>query len=153
MELVFQVAVLILLALIVLELQGLKAELRRSPPSARGNEEKKDSPTINVNVGTLPLQARVEAEEKGEGAVPAASGASAMEEVQTAPAVEESGAEPGAGEDAPEPERPSAPAQPEYRHVDVNATPSGLMVVKCPFCQAENSSFRSECFNCGKSLH
>jgi hypothetical protein len=30
--------------------------------------------------------------------------------------------------------------------------PSGVLAVKCPRCQAENSSYRGECFNCGAQL-
>jgi len=28
----------------------------------------------------------------------------------------------------------------------------GLFAIKCPKCKAENSSYRSECFNCGTAL-
>lgn len=32
------------------------------------------------------------------------------------------------------------------------ATQTGPFAVKCPKCQSENSSYRTECFNCGFSL-
>lgn len=31
-------------------------------------------------------------------------------------------------------------------------TPSGAYVITCPECGMENSSYRTECFNCGKQL-
>jgi hypothetical protein len=150
MELVFQVAVLIFLALIVLELQGLRSEFRKLALLPRAAEEKKDSPTINVNVGTLPLQPKVEAE--GPAAGPASPPEAETGRPETGGSSAEAGGPPSPAEEEAEPEKPLAPPQPELRRVDVNATPSGLMVVKCSFCQAENSSFRNECFNCGKSL-
>lgn len=32
------------------------------------------------------------------------------------------------------------------------SAPSGPFAVKCPICHTENSSYRSECFNCGNPL-
>jgi len=37
-------------------------------------------------------------------------------------------------------------------YIDRKPTPSGLLIVKCSKCQAENSSYRGECFNCGAKL-
>ncbi len=34
----------------------------------------------------------------------------------------------------------------------LKSAPSGQFAVKCSRCQAENSSYRHECFNCGGSL-
>ncbi len=45
----------------------------------------------------------------------------------------------------PEPEAPPVPHLPPKR-------PGGITAVKCPHCGSENSSFRNECFQCGKRL-
>jgi hypothetical protein len=36
--------------------------------------------------------------------------------------------------------------------VETRSVPSGQFALKCARCQAENSSYRHECFNCGASL-
>jgi len=41
---------------------------------------------------------------------------------------------------------------PDPSEIHVKATPVSLFAVKCPRCQAENSSYRSECYNCGEAL-
>jgi len=41
---------------------------------------------------------------------------------------------------------------PEPEYVSPKAVSTGPHAVKCPKCEAENSSYRSECFNCGHSL-
>ncbi|MDA3811008.1 MAG: hypothetical protein PF518_11855 [Spirochaetaceae bacterium] len=46
-------------------------------------------------------------------------------------------------EEAP---REAVPVQP------INIQPNGVASVKCKSCQAENSTYRRECFQCGKSL-
>lgn len=49
----------------------------------------------------------------------------------------------------------SAPRMPEpvpEPYIERRPTQSGLLAVKCPKCQAENSSYRAECFNCGAKL-
>jgi outer membrane biosynthesis protein TonB len=137
MELIFQIAVLLFLALIALELFLLRTELLRLP-AARQTEEKKDSPTINVNVGTMP-PAQPPRDE-------------APHEVEAPPVVEEAAPPLAVEPPPPEPEPEPEPPPPVYRPISVKATASGLTVVKCPACQAENSSYRSECFNCGASL-
>lgn len=153
MDLFLQAAILLVLLFIAFELHALKAVLRQGSAFLRNPDEKKDSPTINVNVGTLPLKATVEDSSKApEGpALPAGGEAQAAPEATVAaepPAMKEEPKAPAEELEA----RPARPAVPEFRHVDVNATPSGLMVIKCPSCQAENSSFRNECFNCGTRL-
>jgi len=47
----------------------------------------------------------------------------------------------------PEPEAPKPAPPPSTR-----STSSGLIAKKCPSCGAENSSYRSECFNCNATL-
>jgi hypothetical protein len=135
MALFFEIAVLVLLLAVLLELHAMRSELGRLPLLLRRAEEKKDSPTINVNVGTLPAQASKEGT-----AIDAEVEAGSLKP----PEDEEAEAVP-VEEAAPEPE-------PERRSFAVNTTTSGLVAVKCPSCQAENSSYRSECFNCGASL-
>lgn len=133
MDLAFEIAALILLAFIVAELHALRLELSRLPLASERNGDKKASPTINVNVGTLPIAAS----EHGE-ALPAPG-----------PAAEAQAESPIEAEPIGEPEAP--PAQPlEARNV--MATASGLVALKCPSCGAENSSYRAECFNCGAAL-
>lgn len=141
MGLFFEIGVLVALVLIALELYAIRAELSRLPNFVRRAEEKKDSPTINVNVGTLPAAAAQPQAEAGAPApVPAESAPSSASEAAVA---------------EPEPLEPEPPRAPEpvYHPTPVSATPSGLLAVKCPKCQAENSSYRSECFNCGAALH
>ncbi len=50
---------------------------------------------------------------------------------------------------APEPDaEPPKPVAPPV----TRSTSSGLIAKKCPSCGAENSSYRSECFNCNTAL-
>jgi hypothetical protein len=145
MDLAFQLTVLLLLGFIAFEIASLKSEIARLPVIVRQAEDKKESPTINVNVGTMPVQAAKEEasrEAAAEPALPAADSAEA-DQPESEPELE-------IEEPVPEVRRPTEAV---HRAIDVNATPSGLMAVKCPACQAENSSYRSECFNCGAPLH
>lgn len=137
MGLLFELPVLLLLAFMAVELYLLRADLARLPFLLRQADEKKDSPTINVNVGTLapaPLAEEpkpVEAELKPEPTV---------DPIQEVP------------EEA-QPEEPPPLPEPHRGPITMNQTPSGIVALKCPSCQAENSSYRSECFNCGSALH
>jgi hypothetical protein len=127
MEIALSLVAVVLLAVAVLELHSIRQELSRLQIDIRKAETPKDSPTINVNVGALPVQPQKEAPEE--------EGDSARKEKAAG----------GEGETREE--------NPEVLHpIPVNVTPSGLAVLKCPACQAENSGFRSECFNCGARL-
>lgn len=53
--------------------------------------------------------------------------------------------------EAPEPEEPDPP-KPAILPSSTRATSSGLIAKKCPSCGNENSSYRSECYNCGAKL-
>lgn len=55
---------------------------------------------------------------------------------------------------ATEPETPPPPPPPPIPRTlgSVSVTAAGLVAVKCPKCGSENSSYRSECFNCGSAL-
>lgn len=54
--------------------------------------------------------------------------------------------------DTPKSEAETEPVNPSFQPPAVKAAPSGPFSVKCPRCQAENSSYRGECFNCGERL-
>lgn len=141
MGLLFELSVLLLLAFIAVELYLLRADLARLPFLLRQVEEKKDSPTINVNVGTMapaPMAEEAKAPETpaAVAAIPSGDGAELEAEA----------------EELPEP-TPAPQAEPHRSSITVNQTPSGIVALKCPACQAENSSYRSECFNCGAPLH
>lgn len=137
MELLFGIAILVLLAATVFELRAIRLELARIPLHLRKTEDQKDSPTINVNVGTLPVQTVKEGSTE----------AAAKDEDQGNQA-----GPPDTGIDTGPDEGSAAKPETALRAVAVNATQSGLVAVKCPSCQAENSSFRTECFNCGARL-
>ncbi len=138
MGLFFELPVILLLAFVAVELYLLRADLARLPLLLRQAEEKKDSPTINVNVGTL-------------------APAPVAEEVKLAeaPPTEEAGAGEALEAQAEIEAPPPPPPQPEPHRgpITMNQTASGIVALKCPSCQAENSSYRSECFNCGSALH
>jgi hypothetical protein len=151
MELFFQIAVLIALFFIAFEVYGLKAEISRNRNFFRSSEDKKDSPTINVNVGTLPVQAaKEESPHEGEPAP--------VEPAAPEPPPPASPAPEAAAEEILEPLSEPAPEEPKpvpsllHKAISANATTSGLVALKCPVCQAENSTYRSECFNCGAKL-
>ena len=134
---------LALLVVIALELYLVIIGLARVPAMLSAKDEKKDSPTINVNVGTVPTQ-------EGQQARPPLQAAEAEPAAISAP-------EPPPPEPEPEPPPPppqQPPPQPSRPRASAStqATTSGLLVVKCPKCQAENSSYRGECFNCGNKL-
>lgn len=137
MDLFFELPVILLLAFVAVELYLLRADLARLPLLLRQAEEKKDSPTINVNVGTLAPAPAVE-EAKAAEAPPAEE--ALPEETVEAPAEIEV-------------EEPPPPPEPHRGQITMNQTASGIVALKCPTCQAENSSYRSECFNCGSPLH
>ena len=138
----FEIAVLSFLLLIALELltisRGL-ASLSRNLPTRM---ESKEGQTINVNLGQLPVAS-----------VPVEAPATELAETK---AVEEAKPEEiPAIEAAPEPEPeipPPPPPPPPRPSPGMRATTSGLTALKCPKCQAENSSYRTECFNCGEKL-
>jgi hypothetical protein len=139
MGLLFELAVLLLLAFVAVELYLLRADLARLPLILGRAEEKKDSPTINVNVGTM-------------------SPAPAPEEPKPVEAPElppeaEIAVEAAVVAEEPAEEAPPPIPEPHRGTIIVNQTPSGIVALKCPSCQAENSSYRSECFNCGAPLH
>lgn len=152
----FEALLIALLVLIAVELFILLRALPRLaarlglPPAEPGAPGQ----TINVNVGAVPVA----------GGVPAASAAADAEKALAAPA-------PAAGAVAEEPveadpdeaaareemedkrsadmkareERAASPS----RQAVARATTSGLIAKKCPACGMDNSTYRTECFNCG----
>lgn len=105
----------------------------------------KEGQTINVNLGQLPVvheaqAGKIDAEEPPAAKIEAVTPVAPAEETPENPPPEE-----------PEPPPPPPPPPPRPAP-GIRATTSGLTAVKCPACGSENSSYRTECFNCGKSL-
>jgi len=127
MPYLFELVIIAFLLLISVELLLIHRELMRS--QVREKQAKEDAPaagqTINVTVG-------------GSSGAPATV-VVAHEKEPPAPPIE-------AAPVPPEPEKPSPPP------TAARVTSSGLVAKKCAACGAENSSFRSECFNCGLPL-
>ncbi len=144
----FEVAALALLALIVIELFALLRGLAKLAQNLPSRIESKEGQTINVNLGQLPVASLPVEAAGAEGPDHKSSEDSAKVEAkpdQAAPAIE--------APPPPEPEPPPPPPPPPPRpSPGMRATTSGLTALKCPKCQAENSSYRMECFNCGEKL-
>jgi formate dehydrogenase maturation protein FdhE len=154
-SLIFDIATVSLLVIVALELYLVIVALARLPATITARDEKKDQPTINVNVGTVP-QAEIAAQRSGAIAaeaeasqkVPAAM--TVANAAATIPAPTQATVEP---EPVPKPEPQAAPPPSPPKARSLQSTASGLLVLKCPKCQAENSTYRGECFNCGNALH
>ena len=134
MSLAISAASLAILLFIALELLVVIRELARQPRPVH-SDEKKEGQTINVNVAALPPQDQQSHPGRPEQATPQEEPAS----IEAPPAASPQ------SEGAPHRPAPPPPAQ-------ARVAPSGQMVVKCPRCKSENSSYRSECFNCGEKL-
>lgn len=136
---VFASILVALLAFIAVKLYALEREMgmilvllrkRRETPEA-GAPAQSAAPvgqTINVNLGTGQLAAQSVVN-------PVAAERTANAEKVDEAATESAGVE----RERTQEERPKA-------------TPAGSFAVKCPKCKAENSVYRTECFNCGASL-
>ncbi len=146
MQQFLQLLIVAFLIVISIELLFIHRELARRP--ARGSQYNEDPPgqTINVNVGTPAVAAgsqvlvvpdRTDQQKVEATVVPLAD--------DMDPTMESGAAAQDLQSVEPAPPRQSAGAA--YR-----ATSSGLLAKKCPSCGMENSSMRSECFNCGISL-
>ena len=134
-------AILLLLLAIAIELALLLRRISGLGASLASAADKKDRQTINVNVATTPLP---------DGGITKKLAKDA--ELETLPEIPEHESE---VEEEPAPEAPPEPPPPEPRPVYVpgaKVSTSGQMIVKCPQCQAENSSYRDECFSCGTRL-
>jgi hypothetical protein len=146
-----------LLAAIAVELLVLIGQTRALARSLESSSAKKEGQTINVNVAAPQAQ-----EAAGQAKAIVAENASAPQ-AQAAQAADRA-AEPGEpspeGAESeppiePEPPRPPPPKPvfggPGYSPA-AKVSASGQIVTKCPSCQAENSSYRDQCFNCGAAL-
>jgi hypothetical protein len=135
METILLLAVILLLLVIAFELSVLIQRFDRFPSRILSRQEnKKEGPTINVNVGTVSTAPNGATNPGPSSAV-------------TSPSTPEIPEEP-----EPEPEPRLPPPKTALFSSPVNRSPSGLGVVECPKCKAENSTFRTECFNCGAKL-
>lgn len=136
-----------LLAFIAAELYLLRRDLLwiAGAGSRVSEEAHPKGQTINVNVG----------------AAVSSEPASAAKAAEPLPAPEEEEAKIAAEAEKEKEEAERAAAEERERRaverarIDssaVRATPSGLLVKKCPGCGMENTSYRTECFNCGGRL-
>jgi len=135
----FEAIQIVLLAFIAVEIALLRRDMANSRRDASHNPDETGSKgqTINVNVGTPVI---------GEAGMVAKT-------VETAPIpVPEPVAEPVV--EVPEPIEEPVKISSERVRADapVRVATSGQIVKKCPSCGMENSSYRTECFNCEKSL-
>ena len=148
----FEAGLIALLALVAFELymihRDLNRLLSRSPmPLDEGTVK---GQTINVNVGT-PISGEIRPTDQkaigpADGTAQPAQVAEPAPDEETLAAMQE--------ERAPD-LRDAPPPRPVDRSpivMGLRATESGLIAKKCAKCGSENSSYRSECFNCGSSL-
>ncbi len=131
-------AVLVLLG-IFWELSVLIRRFDRLSMRLLGRPDKKEGPTINVTVGTV-----------SGGVAPVSVPSEKPSESE--PEEDKSEEEEPEAPPTPEPQLPPPPPKTPFFASPVNRAPNGVGVVKCPKCSAENSSFRTECFNCGTKL-
>ncbi len=135
-DLYYAVAIVILGLNAWASFQLLK-EFRLFRLRSEAGREGKDGQTINVNLGATGL------------GTPAAVPQTPPEPVapvlleSTVPIAVEPPIKP---EPEPEPE-PAPPPRPKPI-ASVSVTAAGIVVVKCPKCGAENSTYRTECFSC-----
>ena len=138
----FELVIVAFLAVIAIELLLIHRDLASRPKGVASYNDEAPGQTINVNVGApagtaspvISVSKELDARKDG------ASDASAGILAETAATVVEE----ATTEEAPL-ARPAA-------NQSVRSTSSGLIAKKCPTCGNENSSYRSECFNCGAVL-
>jgi len=137
-----ELVIIAFLVLISVELLLIHRDLMRHQARLVAHGDEPPGQTINVNVGApgsvaaVPVAATQERIDDRKDEKPPVTMVEAGEVAQPKiePAVPES-----------RPERPSM-------DLSSRATSSGLIAKKCPKCSMENSSYRSECFNCGAPL-
>ena len=143
LQLVLELLALILLVVIAAELSIIARELARTRmvllKEHKSHETAQTSPsgqTINVNLGTVPTAS-------SSVTIPGAS-PSALPSDTTGTN--------GNPEQDSKTNKEAKSSEAEMPEPHVKAMPVSLFAVKCPKCQAENSSYRSECYNCGEKL-
>ncbi len=146
--------IVLLLAVIALELYAILLRLGRHELTARETEPRRDSPgsgqTINVNLGTPGAGGTASNEGQKTLIVPTPEFLAAEQAKKAAEERERDEQERKLREAAEEREREAA--ERAARAALRRQTPSGAYAVTCPECGKENSSYRTECFNCGKAL-
>ncbi len=136
MDVFFQVACLLLLVIIVVQLQLLRTKPTQSSRQSFSEDERAGRQTINVNVGLGGVStdttglANVHKEQEPD---------SVKDSIDSTEAIK-----------LEEPVR--APHVPAAPRPNSRSTVSGIAAVKCSSCGAENSSYRRECFQCGKAI-
>ena len=138
----FELVIVAFLAVITIELLLIHRDLAKRQSGGAPYKDEAPGQTINVNVGApagtaaqVVSVARDQDARKGE--VSDAAPGSLTE--PAAPVLEETATE-------------EAPPSRLLANQSVRSTSSGLIAKKCPSCGNENSSYRSECFNCGGAL-
>ena len=138
----FEIVIVAFLAVIAIELLLIHRNLAKRQIGSAPYKDEAPGQTINVNVGApagsaVPVVSIAQDQDTRKGGASEASAGSLAEPDVAA-------LEKEASEEAP-PVRPLA-------NQSVRSTSSGLIAKKCPSCGNENSSYRSECFNCGAAL-
>lgn len=132
------------LAIIILGLNAwatmqLLKEFRLFRLRSEVGRESKEGQTINVNLGASGLGTpKVVTTTPAETSTPALQESAVPLHIEPLPLEEP----------APEPIPPPKPKP----IASVSVTPAGIVVVKCPKCGAENSTYRTECFSCESPL-
>lgn len=138
-SLILDTLILAALLYIAYKLYAIAAVLSRFlERTARDRESRDSSPagqTINVNVAPVP------------GGVSSGSSA-AIPHSFVASQDSSAGAAPASSSSQPAQNEPP----PESAETVRKASASGPFSVQCSRCHAENSSYRTECFNCGNPL-
>ncbi len=138
-DLILNILAFAVLVFIAAELYVIARELSRGVTlmikDKEGREGQAGGQTINVNLS--PAGTGGQTVTTGNAAqVPAGAGPALEMNPMGSPAS-------GSGDDT---------VYPSLEPVATKAVKTGQFSVKCPRCQAENSSYRGECFNCGERL-
>ncbi len=138
----FELVIVAFLAVIAVELLLIHRDLAKRQSGGAPYKDEATGQTINVNVGA-----------------PAGAVVPVISVAQDQDARKDGGAEAAPGRLAntaaqvleDEPAQEALPVRP-VANQSIRSTSSGLIAKKCPSCGSENSSYRSECFNCGGAL-
>ncbi|PKL09776.1 MAG: hypothetical protein CVV51_01985 [Spirochaetae bacterium HGW-Spirochaetae-7] len=138
----FELVIVAFLAVIAIELLLIHRDLASRQGGGVPYKDEVPGQTINVNVGTPagPAGPAISVAHEQDGRKGEAPEVATGPVADTATQVLES-----------EPPQDLVPARLSASQ-SVRSTSSGLIAKKCPSCGMENSSYRSECFNCGGAL-